>query len=103
MSPRITPEPSRLPPAPGRVFRIRPQGWACLALLMAMGVGANLLWKRTSPIVARDPQYLLSAERIQITPSPPWIRSDIKTQVLRDSGLIGTASVLDDWDSLSRR
>ncbi len=68
-----------------------------------MGVGAHFLWLREAPTVARDPQYLLTAERIQITPPPAWIRSDIKTQVLRDSGLLGTVSVLDDWDSLAKR
>src|SRR4029078_2455850 len=46
---------------------------------------------------------ILAAERFQITPPPPWIRSDIKTQVLRDSGLSGTMSVLDDWDTLTKR
>src|SRR5438132_13522252 len=103
MSPRIKPESSALAPMRGRLFRVRPRVWACLAILAVLGVGAHLLWRRTAPIVARDPQYLLSAERIQITPPPVWIRSDIKTQVLRDSGLIGTVSVLDDWDSLARR
>jgi hypothetical protein len=85
------------------MVRIRPRVWICLAILIGLGIGAHFLWLRTGPTVSRDPQYLLSAERIQITPRPAWIRSDIKAQVLRDSGLIGTASVLDDWDLLARR
>ena len=56
--------------------------------------------RRRSPA---HPQYQLTAESIHITPPPPWIRSDIKAQVLRDAGLVGTLSVLDDWDTLSRR
>jgi hypothetical protein len=103
MSVRIKPESPPLPTPRARLFRIRPRVWACLALIAGLGVGAQFLWLRTAPIVARDPQYLLSAERIRITTSPAWIRSDIKTQVLRDSGLIGNVSVLDDWDTLSRR
>jgi hypothetical protein len=103
MSPRIKPETSRLSVAPGRVFRIRPRVWACLAILVGLGFGAHILWTRSLPTVARDSQYALHAEGIQITPPPTWIRSDIKTQVLRDSGLLATVSVLDDWDSLSRR
>jgi hypothetical protein len=74
-----------------------------LAILVGLGFAAHFLWLQTAPLVARDPQYALSAERISITPPPPWIRSDIKSQVLRDSGLIGAVSVLDNWESLSRR
>ena len=103
MSPRIKPETSALPLAKGRRFRIRPRVWACLAILVGLGFAAHFLWRRTAPTVALDPQYILAAERFQITPPPPWIRSDIKTQVLRDSGLSGTMSVLDDWDTLTKR
>src|SRR4051812_33944805 len=100
---RIKPETSAQPVGKGRRFRIRPRVWACLAMLVGLGFGAHFLWLRAAPTVARDPQYVLAAERIQITPPPAWIRSDIKTQVLRDSGLVGTATVLDDWDSLAKR
>ncbi len=103
MSPRIKPETSPLPAVRGRLIRIRPRVWACLAMLAGVGAGAHLLWLRTAPVVARDPQYVLSADHIQITPPPSWIRSDVKAQVLRDSGLISTASVLDNWDTLARR
>jgi hypothetical protein len=103
MSPRIKPETSPLPIVKGRRFRIRPRVWACLAILIGLWFGAHFLWLREAPTVARDPQYLLSAERIQITAPPAWIRSDVKTQVLRDSGLVGTISVLDDWDTLAHR
>jgi hypothetical protein len=103
MSPRIKPETSPLPAARERVFRIRPRVWACLTILVGLGVGAHFVWRSTSPTVAKNSQYALTAERIQITPTPGWIRSDIKSQVLRDSGLLNNASVLDDWDSLTRR
>jgi len=100
---RIKPEVSPLPPVQSRRFRIRPRVWACLALLVGFGFAAHLLWKRAATVVARDPVYRLSPDRIQITPPPAWIRSDIKAQVLRDSGLITSVSVLDDMDSLARR
>src|SRR5258705_11955591 len=89
MSPRIKPETSPLPLTKGRRFRIRPRVWACLAILVGLGFGAHFLWLRAAPTVARDPQYVLAAERIQITTPPAWIHSDIKTEVLRDSGLAG--------------
>jgi hypothetical protein len=103
MSPRIKPETSPLPAVRGRLFRIRPRVWLCLALLVGLGIGGHFLWRRTSSVVARDPRYRLTAEHITITPPPAWIRTDIKSQVLRDSGLAGTLSVLEDWDSLTRR
>jgi hypothetical protein len=86
-----------------RWFRLRPRVWGLLLLLVAGGVGAQFLWQRAGARVARHPQYVLTAERVQITQSPPWIRSDIKMQVLRDAGLDGNISVLDDWTVLSRR
>src|SRR3954468_3640661 len=101
--PRIKPETSALPVVKGRRFRIRPRVWACLAILVGLGFGAHFLWQRMAPTVARNPQYILAAEQIQITAPPAWIRSDIKTQVLRDSGLVDTISVLDDWDQLAKR
>jgi len=76
--------------------------WTGLAFLVGLGAGAHLLWQRGAPTVARHPQYQITAEVIRITPPPAWIRSDLKAQVLRDAGLT-TLSVLDDWDTLSRR
>jgi hypothetical protein len=103
MSPRINPETPAAPVAQGRRFRIRPRVWACLAILIGLGLAAQLIWKRAAPTVAHDAQYTLTADHIYITASPAWIRSDIRTQVLRDSGLPGNVSVLDDWDTLTHR
>jgi len=102
--PRVAPEapPEKVAPQ-GRRFRIRPRVWACLAILVGLGFASNLLWKRTAPIVERDPQYILSADRIQISTPPPWIRSDVRSQVLRDSAIAGSVSVLEDWDTLAKR
>src|SRR5262245_24040076 len=100
---RIKPETSQLPAVKMRRFRIRPRVWVCLALLVGLEMGAHFLWQREAATVARSPQYALAAERIQITTPPAWIRSDIKMQVLRDSGLTETATVLDDWDTLTKR
>jgi hypothetical protein len=72
-------------------------------IVVGLGVGAHFLWKRDGPQIARDSHYLLTSENIQITPPPPWIRTDIKSQALRDSGLVGTHSLLDEGDSLPRR
>jgi hypothetical protein len=70
---------------------------------VGLGYGAHSLWQRAAPSIARQPQYLLNAEAIRITPPPPWIRADIRTEALGDAGLAGSISILDDWDTLSRR
>jgi len=101
VSQRIKPD-SRPLPQPRRRLLFRPSVWAGLFFLVGLGFGAHYLWQRGAPTIARHPQYQLTAESIRITPPPPWIRSDLKSQVLRDSGLT-TLSVLDDWDTLSRR
>ena len=91
------------PSGPGRWFRLRPRVGGLLFLLAALGVAAHFGWRRSAATIARHPQYVLTAEGIHITPPPPWVRSDVKMQVLRDAGLVGTVSVLDDWDTLVRR
>lgn len=101
MSQRIKPDSPPLPQRRRR-FLLRPRVWAGLFFLVGLGFAAHYLWQRGAPTIARHPQYQITAENIHITPPPPWIRSDLKSQVLRDAGLT-TLSVLDDWDTLSRR
>jgi hypothetical protein len=103
MSGRRSASNSSVVPSARRPLLLRPKVWASLLLLAALALGGHFAWRRYGPIVARHPQYQLTAERIQITPQPPWIRSDVKAEVLRDAGLIGTVSVLDDPDALVRR
>jgi len=100
MSQRIKPDSPPLP-QPLRRLLFRPRVWACLFFLVGLGFAAHYQWKRGAPTIARHPQYQLTAENIQITSPPPWIRCDLKSQVLRDAGLT-TLSVLDDWDTLSQ-
>jgi hypothetical protein len=83
--------------------RLRPRVFVVLALLVGLGFALHFVWQRFSPTIGRHPQFRLTAENIHITPPPPWIRSDIKTEVLRDAGLAGNLSVLDEWDALAQR
>jgi hypothetical protein len=103
MSGREKPSQSRLSAGPWHWIRFRPRVWAGLLLLVALSTAGHLLWKKYAPVVARHPQYRITAEHIHITPPPPWIRSDIKTEVLRDAGLADTLSVLEDDQTLLRR
>jgi hypothetical protein len=81
----------------------RPRVFAGIALVAGVGLGAHFTWQRYAPVIAKSAQYSLTADHIEITPPPPWIRCDIKAQALRDLMSGPPLSVLDDWSSLSRR
>jgi hypothetical protein len=82
---------------------VRPWAWVSLALLVALAIGAHYLWQHYAGGIANAPQYRLQADHIHITPNPPWIRSNIKAEILRDTDLLGQVSILDDWATLSDR
>jgi hypothetical protein len=67
-----------------------------VVLLLAAGLtgGAYYGWQRVGPQVTQGPEYLLEPDQIEITPPPPWIRSDVRGETIRDGGLSGL-SILD--------
>jgi hypothetical protein len=81
----------------------RPKVWAGLLLVVLVGVAGHVAWRRFAPTIAGHPQYQITAERIRITPPPPWIRSDVKAEVVHDAGLAGTLSLLEDGERLQQR
>lgn len=81
----------------------RPKLLAVLAVIAALGVGGRVAWQRVEPIVAQHPQYKLTADGIRITPPPAWIHADVKSEVLRESGLTDSLSVLEDSERLQQR
>jgi hypothetical protein len=101
VSPRIKSDSPPLPIPPKPLRRFRARAWLSVFVLIALAIGSRFLWNHTQSQLARDPHYALTLEKIHITPQPPWIRSDIKAQVFRDANLVGTLSVLDDWEVLS--
>ena len=62
--------------------------WAALAVVAAVG------WQRYGNQVVTDPRFQVTAEKLDITPLPQWIKSDIKSEVVRD-GSLETLSLLD--------
>jgi cell division septal protein FtsQ len=81
----------------------RPNVWTGMLFVAALCVGVQLAWRQFSPAIAQHQQYQIAAESIRITPLPPWIHTDIRAEVLRDAGLVGTLSVLDDSETLQQR
>jgi hypothetical protein len=101
--PRIKTESKPLPPAPRRLYHVRPQALVAILLLAGLGLAAHFTWQQFRHQIAGDSHYALNADRIRITPQPPWIRTDIKSQVLRNAGLQGNLSLLQDTDTLCRQ
>lgn len=77
---------------------LRPRLILAVIVLLASGVAARKLWDGLHDRLAGSPQYQITAEKIHLSPDPVpvWIRSDVKSEVLRDSRLIGTATLLGD-------
>jgi hypothetical protein len=58
--------------------------------------GMYTLWRSVKPQVLALPQFLVAPENVNVTPPPKWIRSDVKGDVVRDIGLAGPVSILDE-------
>lgn len=65
-------------------------------VLAATASGGYALWRSVRAQVLALPRYIVTAESVRVTPPPPWIRSDVKAEVVRDISLAGPVSVLDE-------
>ena len=63
--------------------------------LAAFGLCWAVAWYVVRDRVHQSDEYLLTADRVDLTPLPPWIHSDIKTEVLGSASLDGPLSILD--------
>ena len=66
-----------------------------IALLTLIGGGIYAYWRHVAPTIAARDEYRLTADRILITPTPDWIATDVKEEVLREGSLDQGLSVLD--------
>jgi len=96
---------AKFPPSTAPVSRIlwRPRVWGSLGLVLAVGYVGHLASQHYLPKIARHPQFQITAENVHVTPPPRWIRTEIKAEVLRDSGLLGNLSVIDNHQRLQQR
>jgi hypothetical protein len=67
-----------------------------LIVIAMLGYGMNAVWQQVAPRVMNREPYLLSAERITMTPQPEWITSDIRAEIIQNAGLEQRLSILDD-------
>lgn len=63
--------------------------------LAAFGLSWAVAWYVVRDRVKQSDEYLLTADRVELSPLPPWIHSDIKTEVLGSASLDGPLSILD--------
>lgn len=77
-------------------FLQRPYRRLLVVLLLVGGLigGVYYGWQRLGPQVVKGPEYVLQPDQIQIPAPPPWIRSDVRAETIRDGGLTGL-SILD--------
>ncbi len=83
----------------------KPRSVVIAIVLLATGVAARIVWDRFEANLTRSPRYRITAEVIHIIPEapPPWIRSNVKAQVLRDSGITDSLTLLDEPATIQRR
>ncbi len=65
-------------------------------MVAAVIAGSVILWRRVQRHVASQPEYQVAVEDIEVTPTPKWIHTDIKADVIRDAGLKKKISILDE-------
>jgi hypothetical protein len=63
-------------------------------IVVTAGVSYGV-WRQVRTHVLASEQYQVDPAKIAITPPPPWIRSDIKDEVIREASFDGPLSLLD--------
>jgi hypothetical protein len=71
-------------------------GFAAVSLLVlaALVLGAWFAWRSVSERVTAHENFQLTADNIAVTPPPPWIRTDVKAEVVQ-AGSLERLSILD--------
>ncbi len=67
-----------------------------LVLAAILAGGAIEGWRWLGPRILASPEYRVTPERVEITPPPEWIHSDIRAEVFRDPTLDGPLRITDD-------
>lgn len=84
-------------------IRRRARMFGAAGVLLLLAVAAWLIWGQVQSRIGAEPQYRVAAENITTPSTPPWIRSDVRAEALREAGLHGDLSVLDPPKKLQAR
>ena len=71
--------------------------------LASVGYVGGQAWRFSRQGMREDPRFLVTAASIQTPTPPPWIRTDIRLEALRDAGLHGQLSILDPPEQLQQK
>lgn len=85
-----------VPTKPRTTMRTRMRVALALTVVVGLGWALRAIWQQVEPVIIHREPYLLTAERITMTPQPEWIASDIRAEVIRNAGLDERLSILDD-------
>jgi hypothetical protein len=67
---------------------------AGVAIVVLLIAGSYFGWKKWGRPVTQQARYQLSADSIDITPQPPWIPTDVRSEAIRD-GSVEKLSIFD--------
>ncbi|HZZ73425.1 MAG TPA: hypothetical protein VFE24_14320 [Pirellulales bacterium] len=79
-----------------RLLRALRKPLLILLVIGGLSWGAWVLWGNVRDQVAIGPDYQLDPNKIELPPTPAWIHSDIRAQVIHDAGWGPTLSLLDE-------
>jgi hypothetical protein len=57
------------------------------AIVLVAIAGFAIAWQRWGEPTIKSPDYLLTPDRLVVTPQPKWIHADVKAEVIRSSDL----------------
>ncbi len=78
------------------IFSGRGKLFALLILIAAAIGGGYALWREVRGHVLAGSQYQLDPREIHVNVPPPWVRADVKAQVIRDASLDTNLSILEE-------
>ena len=73
------------------------------AVLAGFGFVGAQGWRHARLGMRDDPRYRVTAEKIDASPAPPWVRTDVRIEALRGAGLHGGLSILDPPEQLQKK
>lgn len=66
-----------------------------ITLVLGTFILWTIVWHMVGDKVTTSQDYRLTADNLEVTPQPPWIRTDIRAEVLRSAGIDRGQSILD--------
>ena len=64
------------------------RGWVLTTAVLIAAIAAAIVgWQRFGGLSHQSPDYVLTPDEISVTPQPPWIHADVKSEVVRSANL----------------